>query len=179
MWAHPGKQLLFMGSEFGQEPEWSEARELDWWLLQKPEHARRARLRARPQPPATATRPALWQLDNDPAGFAWIDGQDAGHNVFSFVRRSGRPGVPDVVSVSNFAAVPHDYRLGLPVAGDWVEALNTDAASYGGSGVGNLGIVRAEPAGPMEASAPGGSPAYANLVLPPLATLWLVAPSGE
>ncbi|TWG96826.1 1,4-alpha-glucan branching enzyme [Nocardioides sp. J9] len=178
MWSHPGKQLLMMGSEFAQESEWAEARELDWWLLQKPEHrgvldfVRDLNARYREQP-------ALWRLDNDPAGFAWIDGQDAGHNVLSFVRRSGEEGVPDLVSVTNFAAVPHDYRLGLPVAGTWTEALNTDAEAYGGSGVGNLGVVHAEPAAPMEAGAPGGSPAYANLVLPPLATLWLVAPRPE
>jgi 1,4-alpha-glucan branching enzyme len=178
MWAHPGKQLLMMGSEFAQESEWAESRELDWWLLGEPGHrgvhdfVRDLNHRYREQP-------ALWRLDNDPAGFAWIDAQDAGHNVFSFIRRSGDPEGPDLVCVANFAAVPHDYRLGLPVAGEWSEALNTDAASYGGSGVGNLGTVHALPAGPLEANAPGGSPAYADLVLPPLATLWLVAPPTE
>lgn len=178
MWAHPGKQLLMMGSELAQDSEWAEARELDWWLLQEPGHrgfhdfVRDLNHRYREQP-------ALWHLDNDPAGFAWIDAQDAGHNVFSFVRRSGETGVPDLVCVTNFAAVPHDYRLGLPVAGAWAEVLNTDAEGYGGSGVGNLGTVHARPAGPLEANAPGGSPAYADLVLPPLATLWLAAPTPE
>lgn len=86
--------------------------------------------------------------------------------------------MPDLVCVTNFSAVPHDYRLGLPVAGQWSEVLNTDAEGYGGSGVGNLGTVHARPAGALEASVPGGSPAYANLVLPPLATLWLAAPAA-
>jgi len=137
----------------------------------------RARPRARPQR-ALPEQPALWRLDNDPAGFAWIDAQDAGHNVFSFVRRAGDAAGPDVVCVSNFAAVPHDYRLGLPLAGRWTELLNTDASAYGGSGVGNLGVVQASAAGPLESGAPGGSPAYADLVVPPLATLWLRAPVG-
>ena len=177
MWAHPGKQLVMMGTEFAQESEWAEARELDWWLLAKPDHrgfhdfVRDLNARYREEP-------ALWRLDNDPAGFAWIDAQDAGHNAFSFLRRSGDEGTPDLVCVTNFAAVPHDYRLGLPVAGEWDELLNTDATAYGGSGVGNLGTVHALPAGPLESGAPGGSPAYANLVLPPLATVWLRAPLG-
>ena len=178
MWAHPGKQLIMMGSEFAQESEWAEARELDWWLLAKPDH-RGVHDFVRDLNARYRDEPALWARDNDPEGFAWIDAQDAGHNVFSFVRRSGRPDVPDVVCVANFAAVPHDYRLGLPVAGPWTELLNTDAVPYGGSGVGNLGTVHAEAAGAMESGAPGGSAAYASLVVPPLATLWLRAPSGQ
>ncbi len=181
MWAHPGKQLLMMGIELAQENEWAEARELDWWLLQNPDH-RGVHDFVRDLNHRYREEPALWTGDNDPAGFAWIDAQDAGHNVFSFVRRSP-DGVaapaPDLVCVTNFAAVPHDYRLGLPVAGAWSEVLNTDAASYGGSGVGNLGTVHARAATPVEAQAPGGSPAYASLVVPPLATLWLRAPAAQ
>ncbi len=178
MWAHPGKQLLMMGCEFAQESEWAEAGELDWWLLAKPDH-RGMQDFVRDLNHRYREESALWRLDNDPAGFAWIDAQDAGHNTFSFVRRApDGSGVPDLVCVSNFAAVPHDYRLGLPVAGDWAEVLNTDATSYGGTGVGNLGTVEAVAAGPLEANAPGGSPAYATLVLPPLATLWLRSPAG-
>ena len=121
--------------------------------------------------------PALWRQDQDPAGFAWIDANDAGHNVFSFIRRA--EGEPDLACVTNFANSVHShYRLGLPVAGPWTEVLNTDAALYGGSGVGNLGVVTAETAPELEARAPGGSPAYATLTLPPLATLWLQAPSA-
>ncbi|WP_418063521.1 1,4-alpha-glucan branching protein GlgB [Pimelobacter simplex] len=177
MWAHPGKQLVMMGTELAQESEWAEARELDWWLLQKPDH-RGLQDFVRDLNHRYREEPALWRRDNDPAGFAWIDGQAAGHNVFAFLRTAGDEGVPDLVCVTNFAAVPHDYRLGLPVAGAWDELLNTDATSYGGSGVGNLGTVHARSAGPLEARAPGGSPAYADLVLPPLATLWLRAPLG-
>ncbi|WP_370290108.1 1,4-alpha-glucan branching protein GlgB [Nocardioides sp.] len=176
MWAHPGKQLVMMGTELAQTSEWAESRELDWWLLEHPEH-RGVQDFVRDLNHRYREQPALWQRDNEPGGFAWIDAQDAGHNVFSFVRR-GLDGTPDLVCVTNFAAVPHDYRLGLPLAGEWAEVLNTDAEGYGGSGVGNLGVVHAEAAGPMEAGAPGGSPAYARLVLPPLATLWLLAPSA-
>ncbi|MEQ6901895.1 1,4-alpha-glucan branching protein GlgB [Nocardioides sp. YIM 152588] len=171
MWAHPGKQLVFMGTELAQSSEWAEAGELDWWLLQYPEH-RGNRDLLRDLNRAYADAPPLWRRDNDPGGFVWIDANDAGHNTFSFIRYddAGEP----LVCVANFAAVPHEgYRLGLPRAGAWTEVLNTDAAAYGGSGVGNLGRVEAVAAGPMEAGAPGGSPAYATVVLPPLAVLWL------
>ena len=108
MWAHPGKQLLFMGCEFGQESEWAESRELDWWLLEHPEHSG-VHAMVRDMNAAYAASGALWGRDNDPAGFQWIDANDAGRNVFSFVRRS--PGEPDVVCVANFAGTP---ARGLP-----------------------------------------------------------------
>ncbi|CAB4702693.1 unannotated protein [freshwater metagenome] len=114
---------------------------------------------------AYRSSPAAWQLDHDPSGFAWIDANDAGRNVFSFVRRS--PGEPDLVCVTNFAAVPHsDYRLGLPSEGEWDEVLNTDATTYTGSGVGNLGSITAVAGGWSS------QPAHADVVLPPLATVW-------
>ena len=120
--------------------------------------------------------PALWRCDHEPEGFAWIDANDAGHSTYSFIRRA--PGEPDLVCVTNFANIVHShYRLGLPSAGEWTEVLNTDATLYGGSGVGNLGVVTAEVAPDLEARAPGGSPAYAVLTLPPLATIWLRAPT--
>ena len=113
MWAHPGKQLLFMGAELGQESEWAEARELDWWLLDHPEH-RGVHSLVRDLNAAYVASPALWQRDDDPGGFQWIDANDAGRNVFTFIRRAASG--PDLVCVSNFAAVPHEgYRLGLPV----------------------------------------------------------------
>ncbi|WP_240771209.1 1,4-alpha-glucan branching protein GlgB [Nocardioides sp. GY 10113] len=171
MWAHPGKQLVFMGTELAQSSEWAEARELDWWLLQYPEH-RGNRDLVRDLNRVYVDTPALWRRDNDPDAFAWIDANDAGRNVFSFVRYddAGEP----LVCVANFAAVPHeDYRVGLPRAGAWDEVLNTDAASYGGSGTGNLGRVEAVDGTALESRAPGGSPAYATVVLPPLAVLWL------
>jgi 1,4-alpha-glucan branching enzyme len=141
MWAHPGKQLLFMGSEIGQEAEWSEARELDWWLLDHVEH-RGLHSLLRDLNRTYRDHPALWALDHNPEGFAWIDANDASNNVFSFLRTDGKDSL--VAFVANFAAVPHEgYRLGLPRPGRWKELLNTDAEFYYGSGVGNLGQVEA------------------------------------
>ncbi|NHC23230.1 1,4-alpha-glucan branching protein GlgB [Nocardioides sp. IC4_145] len=178
MWAHPGKQLLFMGAELGQESEWAESRELDWWLLDHPEH-RGVHSLVRDLNRVYTGSPALWAADHDPAGFQWIDANDAGRNTFSFVRRvpaapevaGGAAGsvtdVPELVCVANFSAVPHDgYRLALPAEGVWEEVLNTDAETYTGSGVGNLGAITAV-AGEHQ-----GLPAHADIVVPPLATVW-------
>jgi len=165
MWAHPGKQLIFMGSEFGQESEWAEARELDWWLLEHPEHAGVQSL-VRDMNRLYAESPALWGQDSDPSGFTWLDADDASHNVFSFARFA--PGAPPLVCVANFSSEPHhDYRVGLPAAGEWREVLNTDAETYAGSGVGNLGSVTAV------AERLHGQPASAAVSLPPLGTIWL------
>jgi len=167
MWAHPGKQLLFMGSEFAQESEWSESRSLDWWLLDLPDHRGVALLVKELNEVYKAT-PALWSQDHDQAGFAWIDANDASGNVFSFLRY-GADGSA-VACIANFAGTPHDgYRLGLPWEGTWREVLNTDAEGYNGSGVGNFGAV--------EASADGwhGQPASALLRVPPLGTVWLAS----
>ncbi len=171
MWAHPGKQLLFMGGEIGQESEWAESRELDWWLLEHPEHRGLSHL-VRDLNHAYRATPAAWSADVSPAGFEWVDADDAGHNVYSFLRRAAeRPDGtvdPDLVCIANFASVPHHgYRVGLPAAGVWTEALNTDADVYGGSGVGNLGSVLAVD------GHHGSMPAHADVVLPPLGTLWL------
>ena len=165
MWAHPGKQLLFMGAEIAQEAEWAESRELDWWLLDHVEHRGVHDLVADLNRAYRAT-PALWKLDQDPAGFGWIDANDNTNNVFSFLR-SGPDG-SHVACVSNFSAVPHhDYKIGLPEVGEWEEILNTDAETYYGSGVGNLGGVAATDEGWH------GRPAAATLQLPPLGTVWL------
>ena len=164
MWAHPGKQLVFMGIEMGQESEWAEARELDWWLLDHPEH-RGVQSLVRDLNAAYVGTPALWRRDSDPATFEWIDANDAGRNTFSFVRRDVDGA--DLVCVANFSAVPHhDYRLGLPATGVWDELVNTDAESYSGSGVGNLGAITG-----VEGEW-SGQPAHADLVVPPLATVW-------
>jgi 1,4-alpha-glucan branching enzyme len=164
MWAHPGKQLLFMGCEIGQEAEWAESRELDWWLLDHPEH-RGLQDTLRDLNRIYRATPALWTQDVDPAGFSWIDANDAGGNTFSFLRL-GSDGSA-LACVSNFAAVPHhDYRIGLPRTGRWEEVLNTDAAGYGGSGVGNFGGVEAA------ADSWHGQPASATIQVPPLATVW-------
>jgi 1,4-alpha-glucan branching enzyme len=166
MWAHPGKQLLFMGGEFGQGDEWSQERGLQWHLLDYPGHQGVQRL-VRDLNRIYADYPALWRQDASPSGFSWIDANDNAGNVLSFTRWA--PGSPPLACVLNFSATPHrGYRVGLPRAGRWRELLNTDAGHYGGSNVGNLGGVEA-------AAAPWhGLPASAELTLPPLAALWLV-----
>lgn len=165
MWAHPGKQLLFMGQEFGQPSEWSEQRGLDWWILDQPVHRGLHRLVAQLNR-VYRDNPALWELDNSPAGFEWLEGGDAGNNVIAFERRAA-DGTP-VVGVFNFSGnTVGPYRLPLPRAGVWREVVNTDAEEFGGSGVGNFGQVTAED------SAYGGRPASVELTLPPLAGLYL------
>jgi 1,4-alpha-glucan branching enzyme len=165
MWAHPGKQLIFMGAEFAQESEWAESRELDWWLLEHIEH-RGVQSLVRDLNRTYTDTAALWRLDQDNAGFGWIDANDATNNVFSFVRSSGEGSY--LACISNFSAVPHfGYRVGLPEGGRWSEVINTDAQSYYGSGVGNFGGVDA-----MEESW-HGRPYSVTLSLPPLGTLWL------
>ncbi|WP_253773557.1 1,4-alpha-glucan branching protein GlgB [Goodfellowiella coeruleoviolacea] len=166
MWAHPGKQLLFMGGEFGDPREWSHERGPDWDLLDDPLHAG-VRALVRDLNHAYRTHPALYTVDSDPAGFSWIDANDAAGNVLSFLRIGDDGSM--VACVANFAGVPHqDYRLGLPMPGRWREVLNTDASVYGGSGVGNLGAVTAV-AEPWH-----GRPASARVTLPPSGVLWLV-----
>jgi 1,4-alpha-glucan branching enzyme len=168
MWAHPGKQLLFMGDEFGQGTEWSETNGLDWWVLQFDYHAGVQRV-VSDLNAFYKELPALWSNDAVSDGFSWIDSNDAHGNVLSFLRfGSQEHGVPVLACVANFSAMPHnDYRIGLPLAGRWREVLNTDAAGYGGSGMGNLGSVQAVPK-PWH-----GRPASASIVLPPLSVLWL------
>ncbi|MFI2720508.1 1,4-alpha-glucan branching enzyme [Streptomyces collinus] len=171
MWAHPGKQLLFMGQEFAQGAEWSEAHGPDWWLLDpgygaEPDH-RGVRDLVRDLNTVYRATPALWRLDTDPAGFEWIVGDAADDNVLAFLRLDPE-GVP-VLAVSNFAPVTRqDYRLGVPEdVPAWHEAVNTDAARYGGSDVTHPDPVKPEPQ-PWH-----GRPASIRLTLPPLATVWL------
>jgi 1,4-alpha-glucan branching enzyme len=167
MWAHPGKQLLFMGCEFGQESEWAESRELDWWLLDNPDH-RGVHTLVRDMNNIYKETSALWSLDIEGSGFQWIDANDSSNNTLSFIRYPKDPDDGPLVCVANFSAVPHHgYRLGLPQGGEWAELLNTDAGVYAGSGVGNLGVVRADQ------GEHHGQPASATLTIPPLATLWL------
>jgi 1,4-alpha-glucan branching enzyme len=169
MWGHPGKQLLFMGCELGQEPEWSESRSLDWWLLDTPWHRGLHGMVRAMNTTYTANR-ALWGDDFAPSGFQWLDADDYGRNVFAWMRTA--EGSPPVVCITNFAGTPHeDYRIGLPQAGRWREILNTDAEEYGGSGVGNLGAVEASD------TPSHGRPASGVLRVPPLATVWLT-PEG-
>ncbi|MFC5503609.1 1,4-alpha-glucan branching protein GlgB [Lysinimonas soli] len=164
MWAHPGKQLLFMGSEFGQPSEWSEQRGLDWWILDHPEHQGLQRLVGQLNR-VYREQPALWEQDNTPAGFEWL-ANDPQRNVVAFVRWS-RAGEA-LACLVNFGGNPvGPYRVGLPFVGHWAEILNSDATDFGGSGVGNLGGVEAV------AEPWGGHPASVELTLPPLAAVWL------
>jgi 1,4-alpha-glucan branching enzyme len=169
-WFFPGKQLLFMGGEFGQRAEWNENAELDWWLLQAgPYHLGTQRL-VRDLNRLYRTHPACWEGDYDPHGFQWIDCSDHLHSVLSFLRRPLQPG-PELAVVLNLTPVPHHgYRVGLPRPGCWREVLNTDAEFYGGSGVGNLGGVTAE-AVPMH-----GQAYSAALTLPPLGVVVFCSP---
>ena len=170
MWAHPGKKLLFIGGEIGMWREWDETRELDWFLLDQPDHEGVRRLVADLNR-AYTEHPALWQRDHSADGFEWIDANNADANSFSFVRR-GDDGQP-VVCVANLSPVPlYDVRLGLPQPGPWREILNTDSEIYGGSNVGNLGVIHASD------FASHGQPASAELTIPPLGVVWLVPGEG-
>ncbi|AVH56397.1 MULTISPECIES: 1,4-alpha-glucan branching enzyme [Streptomyces] len=171
MWAHPGKQLLFMGQEFAQGAEWSEAHGPDWWLLDPSYGAeadhRGVRDLVHDLNAVYRREPALWQRDTDPAGFAWVVGDAAEDNVFAFLRHAA-DGTP-LLAVSHFSpAVRHGYRLGVPEdITAWHEVLNTDSLRYGGSDVLNPDPVKPEP------TAAHGRPASIQLTLPPLATVWL------
>ncbi|MGH3980638.1 MAG: alpha amylase C-terminal domain-containing protein, partial [Pseudonocardiaceae bacterium] len=165
MWAHPGKQLLFMGGEFGQPAEWSEDRSLEWGLVHHPLHGGVLRM-VGDLNTAYRAHPALYTRDTSPTGFEWIDANDAAGNVLSFLRHGADGSL--LACVANFSGSPHEgYRVGLPRAGRWREVLNTDSELYGGSGVGNLGevVAKAEPW--------HGRPASAILRLPPAGVLWL------
>ncbi|CAM5791302.1 1,4-alpha-glucan branching protein GlgB [Cellulomonas persica] len=164
-WTHPGKKLLFMGQEFAQPDEWSESRSLDWWAMDDPLRAGVRRMLKDLNALYTRT-PALWQLDHSPEGFEWIDSDDADHNVLAYIRKGHA--APPVVVVVNFAGVPHEsYRLALPAGGRWSEVFNTDAHEYGGSGVGNLGAVEAQP------DPHHGRPYSALVRVPPLGAIIL------
>ncbi len=166
MWAHPGKKLLFMGGEFGQEREWNHDSELDWHLLDDSLHRGVQRL-VRDLNTIYRREPSLHRLDADPAGFRWSVVDDRDQSVFAFVR-TGADGDHPVLCICNMTPVPrHGYRVGVPVPGVWRELLNSDAAVYGGSNIGNDGLAIAD------ASGTHGLPASLTLTLPPLGTLLL------
>lgn len=165
MWAHPGKQLLFMGQDFGQFREWSHDRGLDWQELDNPLHQGITTL-VRDLNAVYRAHPALWSQDTTPGGYAWIEANDRTNNVLAFLRYGSDGSV--VACVYNFSGSMHDaYRVGLPHAGRWLEILNTDAVHYGGSGVGNLGEVVAtdEPWHDRQASG--------TVTLAPNSAVWL------
>jgi 1,4-alpha-glucan branching enzyme len=166
MWAHPGKKLLFMGSELATPWEWGEGDGVPWWLLDHHEHAGMRDL-VRDLNRIYRGEPALWEVDFSHEGFAWIEPNDAMNNVLAFARiskdRSRR-----LVCVANLAPVPREgYRVGLPQGAEWSELLNTDSAFYGGTGIGNMGNVTAEK------RAWHDQPFSTVLTLPPLSVLWL------
>jgi 1,4-alpha-glucan branching enzyme len=166
MWAHPGKKLLFMGGELAQEREWSSEGSLDWHLLERREHSGVQAL-VRDLNRLYRAEPALWELDFEPAGFRWLEANDAASNVIAFQRLAAGDARP-VVCVCNLSPVPREnYRVGLPAAGRWEEVVNTDSELYGGSGVGNLGGVAAG-AKPWH-----DQPFSAEVTLPPLGVVWL------
>jgi 1,4-alpha-glucan branching enzyme len=165
MWAWPGKKLLFMGQEFAQREEWNEAKGLDWWLLDAPMHEGVRRLVADLNV-VYRELPALHARDNEPEGFEWLIGNDHANSVFAWARHA--PGSDPVVVISNMTPVPRDgYRVPMPKAGNWSERVNTDSGWYSGTNTGNQGLVVAK-ANPGE-----GPAAFAELYLPPLATLIL------
>jgi 1,4-alpha-glucan branching enzyme len=170
MWGHPGKKLLFMGSEFAQGREWNHDTELEWGLLQRPRHAGVQHL-VRDLNALYRATPSLHRHDTEPRGFEWIEASDNRNSVIAFLRKGNDSDAPTLV-VSNFTpSVRHGYRVGVPGPGKWREALNTDSEFYGGSNVHNGAGVEAEPIGSQ------GRAWSIALTLPPLATLFLV-PTG-
>jgi 1,4-alpha-glucan branching enzyme len=167
MWGHPGKKLLFMGQEFGQQAEWNHAADLDWHAA---EHGLHAGLRAlvRDLNGLYRATPALYRQDCDGTGFRWIEADASDISLFAWAR-FGAEGDPPAVVISNFTPVERTlWRCGLPAPGRWREALNTDAGLYGGENRGNMGGVVAEE---MQKN---GFPWSAAVTLPPLSTLILV-----
>ena len=162
MWGYPGKKLIFMGQEFAQGREWSEARGLDWEQTGIPAHKGVQDL-MRDLNRLYRDNVALHARDCEGEGFEWLLADESRTSVYAWIRKA--PEAPPVAVIANFTPVPHQgYRVPLPAAGRWREILNTDAAPYGGSGMGNLG-------GVLAAEDPQGIAAQVNL--PPLATLWL------
>jgi 1,4-alpha-glucan branching enzyme len=167
MWAQPGKKLLFMGGEFGQRREWSHDRSLDWHLLtESPAHGQ-LQLLVGELNRLYRSEPSLHERDADPTGFEWIAADDVENSVYAFLRK-GRHPREQIVAVFNCTPLPRfNYRVGVPTEGVWVEILNSDAGSFGGSNYGNVGAVGATPV-PSH-----GRPFSLNLTLPPLAALFL------
>ncbi len=165
MYAHPGKKLLFMGSELAQHQEWSHDRSLDWHLLEYPNHSGMQEL-VKDLNHVYKQTPSLFEIDFDSAGFEWIDWDDRDNSVFSWFRRDRSGGY--AICISNFTPVArHDYRIGVTESHPLREVINTDAEKYGGSGAGN---------GEVTPSAQGhhGKPYSVSLTIPPLATLILI-----
>ena len=157
MWAHPGKKLLFMGSEFAQNDEWSESAGLQWHLTEYAEHQGVQKTVAELNAVYRSTA-ALWEKDTNPEGFTWLVGNDGAANIVAFARWDDYASA--LVCVTNFSPVPHEnYQLPFPNAGVWCEVLNTDDLEFGGSGVSNEPLIV-------------GASQIASVRIPPLATVW-------
>jgi 1,4-alpha-glucan branching enzyme len=166
MFGHPGKKLMFMGCEFGQEREWDHDRSLDWHLLEQPKYAGIQSL-VRDLNRLYRALPALHEMDCDPAGFEWVVTDDANGNVFGWIRKGGDARARCLVVVNFSPNVYYNYRVRVPFAGKWHEVLNSDSAHYGGSNVGNVGEVHT-----LDGLVP-----ELNLTIPPLAAIFLVPES--
>lgn len=167
MWSFPGKQLVFMGQEFGQRHEFDESVSLEWFVADLWGHGGLKRL-FRDLNKIYKENPALWQLDSDPRGFEWINADDAGNNLFSWLRRSDDGST--IACFTNFSPNPQtNYRIDLPMEGVWTEILNTDSLEYDGTGeFGNLGQIVAAPL-----PAPDRLRAVATVCVPPMGSVWL------
>ncbi|MET0504318.1 MAG: alpha amylase C-terminal domain-containing protein, partial [Luteibacter sp.] len=167
MWAHPGKKLLFTGAEIAQPHEWNHDAQIAWELLDQPLHLG-VQKAVRDLNRLYSATPALHAWDTDPRGFRWVIGDDAGQSIFAWLRfaENGRP----ALVVSNMTPTPrHGFRVGVPDGGRWREAFNSDAADYGGSGVGNEGERHTQEV------ASHGFDRSLVLSLPPLSTVIFVA----
>jgi 1,4-alpha-glucan branching enzyme len=168
-WATPGKKLLFMGMEFGQWREWNHDSSLDWHLTDEPGHAGMQLLVSDLNALYRRERP-LHELDAESRGFEWIDANDSNQSVASFLR-TDKDGNPLLVVLNYTPVVRVNYRVGVPRGGQWREILNSDATVYGGSGMGNYGVVLAHEV------ASHGRPASLDLTLPPLSAVFF-KPAG-
>ena len=159
MWAHPGKKLLFMGSEFAQNDEWNESAGLQWYLTEYGEHQGVQKCVAEINALYKKV-PSLWEKDTSPEGFTWLVGNDGAANVVAFARWDDQRN--PFVAITNFSPMPHEnYSLPFPTAGTWTEVLNTDDLAYGGSGITNEPVVISDAA-----------QLASSVRVPPLATIW-------
>ena len=171
MWSHPGKKLLFMGSEFAQPSEWNLEHGLDWWILEQPAHQGITKMLSDLNK-LYLKFPAMWELDHDHRGFVWIDGGNGDANTLSFLRFDSKGDA--VAVIINFSGNPHhNFKIGLPIGGDWEEVFNSDATDYSGSGVGNFGKITATSEGAF------GQPFSADISVPPLGAVWFHKKSGK
>jgi 1,4-alpha-glucan branching enzyme len=172
MWAHPGKKLLFMGDEFAQRNEWNHDRSIDWHLLQYEPHRGIQRL-VSDLNALYRRSPALYEMDQDPAGFEWLEADDCTNSAFIFLRKGTNPDDSLLVAINMTPTTRDNYRVGVPGPGFYQEVFNSNSDIYGGSGIGNMGGVQAT-----------DQPHHGNewsigIVLPPLATVILACPSGH